>query len=99
MSNHATAPAECRLPDLPRGATAVVVRVVAQHAADPIALRLEDLGFVPGEALRIIALGPFGGDPLVVQIGYTRFALRRAEATRILVAHIDPNPAAASKQP
>ncbi len=85
-----TSPADaalCRpLCTLPQGATAVVARIEAQGADDAIAARLEDLGFVPGEALRIIALGPFGGDPLVVQVGFTRFALRRSEAARILVA-------------
>lgn len=85
-----TSPADaalCRpLCTLPQGATAVVARIEARGPADAIAARLEDLGFVSGEALRIIALGPFGGDPLVVQVGFTRFALRRSEAARILVA-------------
>ena len=26
---------------------------------------------------------PFGGDPLLVQVGFTRFALRRSEAERV----------------
>jgi ferrous iron transport protein A len=30
-----------------------------------------------------MATGPFGADPLLVQIGFTRFALRRSEAARI----------------
>lgn len=52
---------------------------------DVIAGRLRDLGFVSGEPVRIVAKGPVGGDPLLVQIGFTRFALRRAEAARVLV--------------
>ena len=74
-----------RLSTLARGDTASVASVEPCGPNDPIAARLEDLGFVPGEALRVVTLGPVGGDPLVVQVGHTRFALRRAEAARVLV--------------
>ena len=33
-----------------------------------------------------MAAGPLGAEPLLVQIGFTRFALRRAEAARVRVA-------------
>jgi ferrous iron transport protein A len=77
-----------RLCDLPKGASAVVERVEDAHADDPIAQRLRDLGFVEGEQVRLVARGPVGADPLLVQIGYTRFALRRAEAARVTVQEI-----------
>lgn len=51
--------------------------------ADPIARRLRDLGFVRGETIKLVAQGPVGGDPVLVQIGFTRFALRRSEAARV----------------
>jgi ferrous iron transport protein A len=35
--------------------------------------------------VRIVARGPVGADPLLIQIGFTRFALRRSEAARVLV--------------
>ena len=63
----------------------MVVRVDDAHAADPIAQRLRDLGFVDGEPVRVVAVGPMGGDPVLIQIGFTRFALRRAEAARVSV--------------
>jgi ferrous iron transport protein A len=63
----------------------VVDRVHDAHASDPIAQRLRDLGFVDGEPVRVVAIGPMGGDPVLIQIGYTRFALRRAEAARVSV--------------
>ncbi len=72
-----------RLSELSRGVTAVVSGVDDAAQPDPIAGRLRDLGFVAGEIVRIVALGPFGGDPLLVQIGYTQFALRRTEAARV----------------
>jgi ferrous iron transport protein A len=72
------------LSDLPR-ATPAVVQSVAAAGNDPIARRLAELGFVPGESVRLIAVGPFGADPLLVQVGFTRFALRRSEAARVTV--------------
>ncbi len=76
---------ENRLKDLNLRVEAIVERVEDVQAADPISARLRDLGFVAGEPVRVVARGPIGGDPLVVQIGYTRFALRRAEAARVVV--------------
>jgi ferrous iron transport protein A len=75
-----------RLSELPKGAPAMVQDVQDAHPADPIAQRLRELGFVSGEPVRIVARGPIGGDPLLVQIGSTRFALRRAEAARVTVS-------------
>ncbi|MBA8886418.1 ferrous iron transport protein A [Dokdonella fugitiva] len=69
-----------------KGATGVVTAVEDTYSADPIARRLRELGFVQGEPVRVVARGPLGGDPLLVQIGYTRFALRKAEAARVSVA-------------
>ena len=74
-----------RLSDLPKGAPAVVDRVDDAHAAEPVAERLRDLRFVDGERVRVLGVGPMGGDPLLIQIGFTRFALRRAEAARVSV--------------
>lgn len=74
-----------RLSDLPKGACAVVERVEDAHPDDLIAQRLRDLGFVAGERVRLVARGPVGADPLLIQIGSTRFALRRAEAARVAV--------------
>ena len=64
---------------------ALVRAVQATSLHDPIARRLRELGFVPGEPVRVVAKGPVGADPLLIQIGFTRFALRRAEAARVLV--------------
>ena len=74
-----------RLSDLPKGASAVVERVEDIQPHDPIAQRLRDLGFVEGERVRLVARGPIGADPVLIQIGSTRFALRRSEAARVTV--------------
>ena len=71
------------LSELPSRVAAVVERVVDLAPDDAIARRLRELGFVAGERVEIVAAGPFGAEPLLVQIGYTRFALRRSEAARV----------------
>ena len=71
------------LTDLPLNATAQVEDVQDFHANDAIARRLRELGFVAGEDVSVVARGPFGREPLLVQVGFTRFALRRAEAARV----------------
>lgn len=74
-----------RLSDLKRGAEVVVQAVEEASPGDVISRRLRELGFVPGESVRVVARAPLGGDPLLVQVGFTRFALRRSEAARIEV--------------
>ena len=64
---------------------AVVAGVEDCAPADPIARRLRELGFVRGEVVRIVARGPIRADPVLVQVGFTRFALRKAEAARVMV--------------
>ena len=44
-----------------------------------------DLGFVPGEYVRIVARGALGGEPLAVRVGRSTFALRRHEAACVQV--------------
>ncbi|MEP6939760.1 MAG: FeoA domain-containing protein [Rudaea sp.] len=73
------------LSELAMGASATVLQVEDNGPDDAIAQRLRDLGFVAGEPVRVVALGPLGADPMLVQIGYTRFALRRAEAARVRI--------------
>lgn len=71
------------LPELATGRHAVVAAVHEQGPGDAVARRLRDLGFVAGETVRLVTRGPLGGEPLLVQVGATRFAMRRAEAARI----------------
>lgn len=84
-----------RLSELEKNVPAVVADVVDAVAGDVIARRLRELGFVSGEPVRILALAPLGGDPLLVLIGSTRFALRRSEAARVTVVPDAPGGAGA----
>lgn len=71
------------LSELARRTPAIVDTVEERMPNDPIARRLRELGFVAGEEVLVVAAGPFGAEPLLVQVGFTRFALRRAEAARV----------------
>jgi len=46
---------------------------------------LEEIGFIPGEQVVLMARAAWGGDPLVVRVGQSTFALRRAEAACVLL--------------
>ena len=80
------------LTELARRTPAIVDSVEERTSNDPIARRLRELGFVAGERVVVVAAGPFGAEPLLVQVGFTRFALRRAEAARV---HLRTNGASA----
>ena len=66
-----------------------IIRNVKRHVdgdavqTDLIASRLETLGFVPGTSVQVVTKGIFGGDPILIQVGFTRFALRKVEAEKI----------------
>lgn len=82
-----------RLSELKVKQTAIITKVnrtLANNSSQPdlIASRLETLGFVPGTTVQVITKGIFGGDPILIQVGFTRFALRKIEAARI---EIDQN--------
>lgn len=78
------------LTDLSPQHEAEVDDVLDTASNDVIARRLRELGFVAGERVKMVAAGPFGAEPLLVQIGYTRFALRRSEAARVRLREVAP---------
>ncbi len=75
------------LDQLPSHQWATVLDVQRPDDAEDreLALRLTEIGFVPGEAVRIVASGVPGREPLAVRLGHTTFALRRHEAALIRV--------------
>jgi ferrous iron transport protein A len=91
----ATAPAtDIRLDDLSLGTLARVVSVSAPDATASVELgrRLAELGFLPGEAVRIVARGLMARAPIAVRIGTATFALRLFEAACIRVCPEQPQP-------
>jgi ferrous iron transport protein A len=57
-----------------------VKSVVADPRHEERARQLEEIGFLPGELVSVMTRAVPGGDPLVVRVGLSTFALRRAEA-------------------
>jgi ferrous iron transport protein A len=76
-----------RLLDLPTGMGGRVVEVAAQDARVPhdIVRRLAELGFLPGERVRVIARSFLAAEPLAVRVGTGTFALRKLEAACVAI--------------
>jgi ferrous iron transport protein A len=68
---------------LPPHRAARVRGVVDESGGSDRARQLTELGFRGGETVMVVARAWPGHDPLVVRVGGSRFALRRAEAACI----------------
>lgn len=100
MNQEGSAPALARangaapavgLDTLPRHVPALVSALLpARDAAQQdVVLRLMEIGFLPGEPVRVVANGFPGGDPIAVRVGQATFALRRHEAALVQVHRED----------
>jgi ferrous iron transport protein A len=67
-------------------ATVVAVQAADTSMTPDMLRRLIEIGFLPGERVRIVARGLFGGTPLAVRVGTATFALRRLEAQCVRVS-------------
>jgi ferrous iron transport protein A len=76
------------LAQLRKGDRATVIGLSSAQGPDQVAMktRLLELGFAPGERVRIVAESFPGRDPMAVRIGNATFALRRREAAMIQVS-------------
>jgi ferrous iron transport protein A len=83
------------LSQLPTGAQATVERLFAASAEmdEGTLRRLAELGFLPGEPVRVLQRGPGGREPLAVLVGDSLFALRLIEAACVSVVAEAPAPA------
>jgi ferrous iron transport protein A len=84
--------ADIPLMELGLGASARVVSVAGADSKAPaeVGRRLAELGFLPGEAVRIVARGLLARAPIAVRIGTGTFALRLFEAACIRVCPEQP---------
>jgi ferrous iron transport protein A len=75
------------LSSLATGARATVAEVLPPEKPQDhdLVLRLIEIGFLPGETVRVIARGQPGDEPIAVRLGHTTFALRRFEAAFVRV--------------
>ena len=74
-----------RLDRAPLGQAYRVRHVHAPGDAPERARQLEEIGFFAGEDVMVMTRGFPGGDPLVVRVGQSTFALRGAEAACVEV--------------
>lgn len=73
------------LAKLPKLEKAWVKTLRPQASQNLLARQLEEIGFVPGEQVQVLSKALIGGDPMVVRVGQSTFALRQAEAQLIEV--------------
>ncbi len=78
------------LDQIPIGYPMTVRSVIASPGAPEWAGWLRELGFYPGERVVLMTRGFFGGDPLMVRVGMSTFALRGAEAACVRVIATQP---------
>jgi ferrous iron transport protein A len=78
---------EISLAELPVGMPATISSIsTSTFESDlPMIQRLVEIGFIPGETVKVIAQGHPGREPIAVRIGGTTFALRRFEADYVYV--------------
>jgi ferrous iron transport protein A len=69
-----------RLDEAEQGRCYTVRHVLPDAQVPERARQLEEIGFLPGEHVMVMTRGFPGGDPLVVRVGQSTFALRGAEA-------------------
>jgi ferrous iron transport protein A len=73
------------LADAEVGEVFEIIDITAPAETPDWALRLQEIGFIVGERVRILRRSMPGGDPLAIRISDSTFALRRAEAACVLV--------------
>jgi ferrous iron transport protein A len=82
------APVLTTLDALQAGQSGTVIHLapgIDANAGVDVSRRLMELGFVPGESVRVLKRGMPGGDPIAVKVGHSTFALRRFEAALISI--------------
>jgi ferrous iron transport protein A len=67
-------------------ATVVAVQDKAGVLSPELLRRLVEIGFLPGERVRVVARGFFGGNPVAVRVGNATFALRLMEARCVQIS-------------
>jgi ferrous iron transport protein A len=80
-----------RLNQLPINITQRVKKVNPLTLMPEIEHQLADIGFIPGEKVTVLRKNLFGGDPMMIRIGLSTFALRKQEAELIEVEDLKDN--------
>lgn len=62
-----------------------VKRIHLMPQAIDLSHQLEDIGFIPGEQVSVLRRNLLGGDPMMIRVGTSTFALRKNEAALVEV--------------
>lgn len=75
------------LGEMKPGTSGIVSEIVVDSSVEStlIAERLREMGFGEGLSVEVRHDSPFGRDPMAVRVGSMLVALRRKEATQILI--------------
>ena len=68
-----------------------ILRVKSIHSlpqSTELIHQLEDIGFIPGEQVSVLRRNILGGDPMMIRVGTSTFALRKNEAALVEVEPI-----------
>ena len=80
-----------RLDQLSINLTQRVKKVNSFSLMPEIEYQLAEIGFIPGEKVTVLRKNLFGGDPMMIRIGLSTFALRKQEAELIEVEDLKNN--------
>jgi len=80
-----------RLDQLSINVTQRVTKVNSFNLMPEIEHQLAEIGFIPGEKVTVLRKNLFGGDPMMIRIGLSTFALRKQEAQLIEVEDLTDN--------
>ena len=83
---------ECPLHECKDGHAGFLSKIEGHRA---VTARLTELGFVPGQWIRVIRTG----NPIIVQVGDSRFCLRQEQILGITIISGADNPAVQSPLP
>ena len=84
MSTSAELPANTKTIKLTQLAIGGQGRVVEVQGNDDIAVRLMEMGVIPGVDVRLIGQAPWG-DPIELELRGYRLSVRRSEAERVAI--------------
>ncbi|SMC36603.1 FeoA family protein [Polynucleobacter kasalickyi] len=62
-----------------------VMRIHSLPQSIDLIQQLEDIGFIPGEQVSVLRRNILGGDPMMIRVGTSTFALRKNEAAFVEV--------------
>lgn len=74
---------EKTLSTLLKGEKGIVTKILEGSSA----IRLMEMGLVPGTQIKLRAISPFG-DPIAIQVGDFSLSLRKSDADLVLVKYV-----------